>query len=247
MIKNLKYLLLFILFIFINNSLGYSQVQNHDTTTFDNRKFNQEKLTQYRENDRYDYETHDDIIQRFFEWILKILRDAFDLDLPDAQITETAGNGISILLLLIAIAILIVLISNTKFRAWFTGKGTKVKTDYTVEEEDIHDINFDIEILDAEKQGNFRRAIRLLFLKVLKKLDDAEKIIWDPYKTNYEYKYELTGTSLYQDFARCMRTYEDVWYGEKSINIHDYTISKIEFEKFNNLTSKTKITTVFNE
>jgi hypothetical protein len=112
-----------------------------------------------------------------------------------------------------------------------------------VEEENIHEIDFDKDIRDAEKDGDYRRAIRLLFLKVLKNLSDAELIYWDPNKTNHQYLYELKGTNIYSPFVQCVNIFDRVWYGEWEIDQTYYSANKDQFEELlkGSLTVKTSV------
>ena len=114
-----------------------------------------------------------------------------------------------------------------------------------MEEENIHEIDFDKDIKDAEQDGDYRRAIRLLFLKVLKNLSDAELIYWDSNKTNYQYLYELKGTNIYSQFVKCVNVFDVVWYGEWKIDQSYYLTNKPLFEEISKGSTKGK-TAVFN-
>ncbi|NCD72315.1 DUF4129 domain-containing protein [Mucilaginibacter agri] len=84
--------------------------------------------------------------------------------------------------------------------------------------EDINQINFDQEIEKALEQGNYRLAVRLLFLSSLKQLNDAGLINWRADKTNSAYLNEITDTDQRQVFTAITRQFEYVWYGEFSID-----------------------------
>lgn len=120
-----------------------------------------------------------------------------------------------------------------------------VEQEYAVEDENIHDIDFDKDIRDAERDEDYRRAIRLLFLKVLKSLSDAEMIYWDPNKTNHQYLYELKGTNAYSSFVNCVNVFDLVWYGEWKIDKGYYLKNKPAFDELVKNSTKIK-TAVFN-
>lgn len=68
---------------------------------------------------------------------------------------------------------------------------------------------------EALDQGNYRQAIRLYYLLVLKVLDQNEWITWKKEKTNYHYLRELRNSEYASDFNHLTRIYEKVWYGNK--------------------------------
>lgn len=84
---------------------------------------------------------------------------------------------------------------------------------YHIEEENIHEINFDTAIHDALSSGDHRLAIRLLYLKTLKLLTDRRLIQWKPNRTNRSYVLELANTDLATDFEKMTHYFESVWYG----------------------------------
>mgnify|MGYP003306231470 FL=1 len=60
---------------------------------------------------------------------------------------------------------------------------------YIVEEDNIYGIDFPSTIDQALKVGNYREAVRLVYLLTLRHLSDAGKIDWQPAKTQYLNEY----------------------------------------------------------
>ena len=87
---------------------------------------------------------------------------------------------------------------------------------YEVGEENIHELDFEQAIAEAEAAGNRRLAGRLGYLQLLKLLADQALIDWQPDKTNQTYLRELAAARppLRADFAELTRQFEYVWYGE---------------------------------
>lgn len=106
------------------------------------------------------------------------------------------------------------------------GKSKQVNVPYDERLENIHEIDFDEQLETAIKNGNYRAAVRLLYLKTLKKLTDAELIFWQPEKTNQAYVAELGDSSYQEEFTSLTNAFEYVWYGE-------FHIDKESFEKLN--------------
>lgn len=66
----------------------------------------------------------------------------------------------------------------------------------------------------AEK--DYRRALRVYYLLMLKLMDEKKLIDWKIEKTNAEYLYELNDQAFIDTFRQITLTYEKVWYGEKT-------------------------------
>lgn len=96
-------------------------------------------------------------------------------------------------------------------------------------QENIHDMDFERLILEAEAKQRFNVAVRLLFLKLLKQLSDREIIHWDVNKTNREYYYEISDPGMRSEYDKVSDYFERAWYGEYFINDSVYSRIKPEF------------------
>lgn len=67
----------------------------------------------------------------------------------------------------------------------------KKSVPYTVEEDTIYGVDFVSGIDEALKQGDYKEAVRLLYLQTLKQLSDDKRIDWQPYKTPTQYNLEV--------------------------------------------------------
>jgi hypothetical protein len=107
----------------------------------------------------------------------------------------------------------------------------------TINAEDIHDISqLDTEqlIQKANNAHDYRLAIRLYFLHLLKKLNENGVIIWTKDKTNRDYLSELFLKGYYVDEVRRLTlAYERVWYGEHIPTEERYHELKKEFLEMN--------------
>jgi hypothetical protein len=85
--------------------------------------------------------------------------------------------------------------------------------------ENIHELDFPAQLRAAEEAGNFRLAVRLGYLALLKQLSDRALIEWQPDKTNQAYLRELASQrpALRPAFAEATRQFEYVWYGELAL------------------------------
>jgi hypothetical protein len=115
----------------------------------------------------------------------------------------------------------------------FAGKSKAVDVPYEESMENIHEINFSEEIDKAVRNGNYRLAVRLLYLRSLKLLSDQELINWQPEKTNQTYIEELADLERKQQFKVLTLQFEYIWYGDFAIDKEGFTGIKGDFERFN--------------
>ncbi|MBR6015758.1 MAG: DUF4129 domain-containing protein [Prevotella sp.] len=74
-----------------------------------------------------------------------------------------------------------------KYRPELFMRKRLIHNDEDEEEETIYGIDFDREISRAAESGNYRQAVRYLYLKTLRHLSDTGKIDWQPSKTPTQY------------------------------------------------------------
>ena len=100
--------------------------------------------------------------------------------------------------------------------------------------ENIFEINFEKEISKAISEGEYRIAVRLMFLDVLKNLSQRDLISYQNGKTNLDYLLQLQPTRYYKEFFRLTRDYEYTWYGKFDLSADTFSIIKNDFESFRN-------------
>jgi hypothetical protein len=98
--------------------------------------------------------------------------------------------------------------------------------------ENIFEINYQKEIEKAINAGDYRLAIRLMFLRLLKQLSQKKIIQYKQERTNFDYLSQLYSTRYYSDFFRLTRNYEYTWYGKFDVSQETFGIIKNEFENF---------------
>jgi hypothetical protein len=101
-----------------------------------------------------------------------------------------------------------------------------------IETSDIFLINYQKEIDKAVAMSNYRLAVRLMFLRLLRNLSEKNIIQYKQDSTNFDYMMQLRSTAMYPDFFRITRNYEYSWYGQFDIDKEKYSIIKNDFENF---------------
>jgi hypothetical protein len=100
--------------------------------------------------------------------------------------------------------------------------------------ENIFEINFEKEISKAISESQYRIAVRLMFLNILKNLSQKNIIAYKQGRTNFDYLMQIQSTGYYKDFFRLTRDYEYTWYGKFDISFETFSIIRNNFESFRN-------------
>ena len=162
--------------------------------------------------------------ESFFDRLLrKMLEGLFD---SNEEEDEKKIDWFKVFFLILGVALLVFFVlkaTGTGTNSLFRGRSrVKEKIDATVEDVDIHGIDYEGQIRQAKTNKDFRLAVRLWFLRSLKELSDGELIKWTIDKTNSDYYYEIKDKELKEDFSRVSLMYEYIWYGDFSIGESDY-------------------------
>lgn len=197
------------------------------------RKLSDERVKELVENPDYqyiktpDFENPWEVFKQMFrDFIMRL----FNNDgVPDVYDAIQIGLIIGVLVLLVYIGL------RASSTGLFTGKKAMSYNDgaFSVVEEDIHSIDYNKLISDAVNRKDFKTALRLQFLRLLKGLADGEHIDWNQNKTNREYYNELKDQGLKSGFKTAYGLFEYIWYGKFELDQTDYTIASKEFDSMN--------------
>ena len=97
-------------------------------------------------------------------------------------------------------------------------KDIKGDSEFIEDHEDIENIDA-LSLYDkALEEDDYRTAVRMKFIEILQHLSQVKLIKWKIDKTNRDYVRELRGTEYGPKFLKAASIYEEVWYGNTSIN-----------------------------
>lgn len=120
-------------------------------------------------------------------------------------------------------------LSNSSF---LSRNRKNIATDIAVAED--HNTNDPDSLLrNAIKNGNYRLAVRYLYLQSLKRLSEKKFIEINSNKTNYEYVTEIRKHRFANEFASLTLQYEYVWYGEYPVDERLFEQIQNGFTQFN--------------
>lgn len=149
-------------------------------------------------------------------------------------------KGIGFLLIIGLIAFLIYKLIGSDLE--LESKKVKRKDQFGVEdlEKHLHDVDLSGFLKEAVANENYRLAIRIHYLILLRYLSEADLIQWTIDKTNREYMYEMRPTQYSQAFRRLTRVFEQTWYGDFPVSATMYHAVE---EEFNTLLDQLPINT----
>lgn len=137
-----------------------------------------------------------------------------------------AGPVFKLLLITFFIVLLVIVVSKLMGRNILANK--KVKSDGAVALDELEEKLMESDLMKwlqkAVGEKDYRLALRIYYLMIIKELSLKGLIIWKKEKTNLEYLYEMRGTSGYAGFEELTGIYHLVWYGEKNMD-NDYLIN----------------------
>jgi hypothetical protein len=136
-----------------------------------------------------------------------------------------------LLIIGVFIAVLGMYLSNSNVRL-FRKNRTIASAETDEETEDIFAINYRKEIDKAVSARNYRFAVRLQFLQLLRTLADKNIIRYKHDLTNFDYLLQMNSSAWYADFSRLTRSYEYSWYGLFDIDETKYAVIRDDFESF---------------
>ncbi len=132
-------------------------------------------------------------------------------------------KGLLFIALILVFALILYFVNRSGNKAMIVPDINVVRRKASFSDEDLHEINFEVEIRKTIAENQLRRAVRLYYLFVLKRLTDRSIITWGVDKTNHHYEQEIQDSGLKQNFIRLSLIFDFIWYG-------DFPIGEIEFK-----------------
>ncbi len=209
-----------------------------DSSRVDIRRIDENAIAKYNKQKEFNYEETtpaDTWWDKFWRAFWRFIQRLFSTDSESSRINPAFMSILKYFFIALAVAILVFVvfkITGLDLKL-LTGKSKAVEVPYEESLENIHEINFDEQLENALSNGNYRLAVRLLYLKTLKNLSDKQFIIWQPEKTNQIYVSEIHDEHLQQEFAKLTYQFEYIWYGEFFIDQNSYDPIRSSFQQFN--------------
>lgn len=166
-----------------------------DTLTLDSVQ-----IEAFKADPRYDYDR--ELVggsQNMLEWLAEVVNewisDTFNVVL-DSDVTYWLLIVFGVLALAFAAWL------YWRFQPKLFVKGEKNSAlDYDVTEDTIYGVDFDRDINEVLRAGDYRQAVRLLYLQTLLYLQNTGRIDWQPSKTPAQYMRQV-GMQPFSDMSR---------------------------------------------
>jgi len=180
------------------------------------RAFDADRIAAYQADPTYFYEREimrePTLWERIKEWIYEWLRKLFG-----NEAGRFVTNNLHYLIILLGIGMAIYFLSKGGLRKVFYGEARSL-AEVAVVDEDIRGMDLPAMIAEAEKQGDLRRAIRLHYLLVLRKLVDEGVLKWEPEFTDRNYIEQISNSAMRERFTHTARVFQWVWYGHAEVD-----------------------------
>ena len=174
--------------------------------------YDAQKIADYQANERFDYDSQLDIpdyslFDAFSRWFNRLFNSIFS-----GKFEENVTTPVMVILF-IATILAILFFLYKKRPGLFMREKKSASLPYDIEEENIHGIDFNKEISTALECGDYRLAIRMLYLQTLRILSDNNLIEWQIHKTPTEYLYEIRNREMKPLFHKLTNWFLQVRYG----------------------------------
>ena len=115
-------------------------------------------------------------------------------------------------------------------------KGAKIKGD-PIDFDEVNPTEIpltELERLLQEALANkdFRGAVRIYFIFIVRDLAEKNWIKWEKEKTNFHYLREMSGKSEFEDFNVSVSYFEIIWYGKRELDADKFEQVKPKFTRF---------------
>jgi hypothetical protein len=174
----------------------------------DSLQIDSTQIAAWQADSRYDYDR--EIVggsENLLEWIASVI---------SRWVNETFNTVLDNDVVYYTLVVLGTLLAL--FLAWmlwrrrhrlFYGKDQDEGVDYEVVEDTIYGVDFDAEIREALAAGDYRQAVRMVYLQTLSYLQDKGTIDWQPSKTPSQYMRQVNQPA----FSQLTRLFVLVRYG----------------------------------
>ncbi|MBI5219447.1 MAG: hypothetical protein HY958_11005 [Bacteroidia bacterium] len=221
----LTILLLFFCLLF---GVSYSIPIKNDTSDITLRTPSAEKISALKKDNDLNYRISPLSADSFWDKIKYAINRFLDIIFSDH------GPAVIIRWLIMIAFLIFVILKIIKIKPQALFFRNRKTASLTADEfiEDINKVDMDGLIAKETSCGNYRGAIRYMYLKLLKTLSENNIIEWTNHKTNSDYRVEITGTNHEKSFISLSVLYEFIWYGDFSVDSSLFEKINTEFNEF---------------
>ncbi|HRH69714.1 MAG TPA: DUF4129 domain-containing protein [Flavobacteriales bacterium] len=213
--------------------VGFAQgtdsiVPPHGTVAL--RSFDEDRIKELKADPALDYDRDLRQLPSLWERIKAWLWDRLD-DILGTRAAGFISQNLLYVLVFVILVFAVFILSKGGLRRVFHGAPRSLAEVATVSE-DIREMDLNALIAEAERNGDLRRAIRLHYLLVLRKLVDQDILHWSPDHTDRDYMAQIRDPALRARFTQVALVFQWVWYGHAEVDQVRYDGLRRPFVEF---------------
>lgn len=200
----------------------YSEYQNYED--YENTNYEHDEYDYYDSysNDNYSYDDPDKSGEfDYYEKPVEYSPPKSNSLKNDTNVSMGSGTltVMQMILVTFGIALLVFLIYRLFMRYQSEKDGAVVEANFDdMAPSEIPKTELERRLEEALGRGDYREAVRIYFIFIIKDLSDKNWIKWEKRKTNISYLIEMRSRPQYDLFNRSISVFEVVWYGNYAID-----------------------------
>ncbi len=206
---------------------GYVEVPD-DTIAL--REFDEARLADYKAIPDLQYErelsSEPGPWERFKEWLAHWLQ-----GMVGDRLSALLSRNVVLVLCIVLLILAAIVLGRGGIRRILVGSPAAHGT-VVAGTEDIRELDLEALVLEAERNGDLRRAIRLHYLWVLRRLVDKGVLRWSPEHTDHDYALQIGDAGTRDRFLRIASAFQWVWYGDSPLTPERYAELRTPFLDF---------------
>ena len=198
------------------------------------KQFDKQRIEELKQSGDFDYveakPANTSLLQRFLRFLNNLITRFF------TAATDTAlGRVLLYIALFILLMVALIKIFSLNVNDVFYGASDKGELSFEIMDEDIDTLDLEALLQKALKKNDYRLAVRVVYLKALRTLNEAQLVVWESGKTNHDYLLELKSEKLKKPFSTLCYYFDYAWYGEFEVNEEAYqkAVAQASFIKTN--------------
>lgn len=200
------------------------------------RDFDGSALSGYRNDPSLQYDKplppeEPGLWERFVDWLTRTLARWFGKPIASAVNVLFTKYIIHALIIGGALLLFILALRRAVFTSALRGKPMRASTVNDVHAE-LEREDLDALAAEAERAGEWRRAVRLRYLQVLRHCIDRGLLQWRPEHTDRDYTRQLSDPAQRNAFGGIVFTFQWVWYGDAALDADRYALLIAPFRAF---------------
>jgi len=159
-----------------------------------------------------------------------------DYEPSSPRSSPSLGGGLGVLGYIL-IALFIIALAFLIYYMFVNRQKDGAKVGKPIELEDINPAEIPLTELErllkeALAKGDYRGAVRIYFIFIIRDLSEKRWITWQKEKTNLHYLREMSGKNEFDDFNRSVSYFEIIWYGKRELDATKFEQVRPNFTRF---------------